>query len=313
MRPTPFWARGLYGAVALFLAPFLASSLHACSVCGCGDPLLAAGSTPPMAGQWRFSVEAESLYTTSAGADEGTTEFLAQQTLKPVLAYNPSNSLSLVLQVPLVRKNWWTDDAAEPLQAVDHSGFGDLDLGARWFFWQDIRVAERWSQALALSLGSSLPTGNSELSANGERIDQHAQLGTGAVGPYVGLLYGVDGAAGGLSVNAAYRYRATNAQGYQYGQALVYGLGGHLRVGDRLALNLGLDGRYADYDQDWALGAANQDSGGTVLALSPGFGWQLSETLGLSGRVQVPVYTALFGAQLVTPTVDLSVQYIFQP
>ena len=295
----------------LFLALISMTKLSACSVCGCGDPLLAAGSAVPMAGQFRLSVDGEYLYATAAGADLGTTEFLAQETLRPVLVYSPGTSLSLVLQVPLIRKDWWTNDSAEPLLATDNFGLGDVDLGGRWFFWQDLHLVDRWSQNLALSAGISLPTGDSNITVNGQLIDQHAQIGTGAVGPYFGLLYGYNGDPWGVSLNVTYRYRGTNYQGYQFGQALSFGVAGHYRVFENLSLTLGLDGRYAEHDQDWSVGRANGDTGGTVLDVTPGFGWQIGDGIGVTGRVQVPVYTDLFGTQLVTPTCDLSVQYVF--
>lgn len=296
----------------LLLALLPLRTLHACSVCGCGDPLLAAGSAPPMAGQLRLSLDGEYLYATAAGADDGTTEFLDQETLRATLVYSAGNSLSLVLQVPLLRKDWWTDDPAEPLLATSNVGFGDLDFGGRWFFWREVDLVQRKAQNLALSAGSSIPTGDSNITVDGQLIDQHAQLGTGAVGPYVGLLYGISADALSLSVNATYRYRATNAQGYAFGQALAFGLGGQVRIGGGFALSLGLDGRYADYDHDYTQDPSlDPDTGGTVLDLTPGFGWQLGYGLGINGRVQVPVYTRLFGTQAVSPTTDFSVQYLF--
>ena len=47
-----------------------------------------------------------------------------------------------------------------------------------------------------------------------------------------------------------------------------------------------------------------------MLDLTPGFGWQIGEAIGLKGRVQVPIYTNLFGTQSVSPTYDLSLQYL---
>jgi hypothetical protein len=301
----PLWAC----ALALALIPSLSK---ACSICGCGDPLLAAGSSMPMAGQWRVSLDAEYLLATAQSDDDpSVTESLDQETIKPVLVYSPTNSLTLALQVPLVRKDWWTSDPNADILATTNLGLGDIDLGGRWFFWQDSELVNKRYQNVALTLGSSLPTGASAITVNGELIDQHAQIGTGAVGPYAGLLYGLNADGWSLSANATYRFRGTNVQGYQYGQAVSFGLGGQYHVADPFALTLGLDGRYADYDQDWAVGAIAAQTGGTVLDVTPGFGWQMGDGFGLNGRVQIPVYTNLFGTQTVTPTVDLSIQYIF--
>ena len=273
---------------------------------------MAAGSAMPMAGQWRLSLEAEYLYATARSDDNASaTESLDQETLRPVLVYSPSNSLALVLQAPFTRKDWWTNDPGAIIQSTANSGLGDADLGARWFFWRDLHLSERWSQDLALSLGSCLPSGGSDITVGGQRIDQHAQLGTGAVGPYAGLLYGMNREAWSLSLNATYRYRGTNDQGYQFGPAVAFGWDNQVRVSPSLALTLGLDGRYADYDHDWAAGQIAAQTGGTVLALTPGLGWNLGDDLGLNGKVQLPVFTNLFGAQGVSPTYDVSVQYLF--
>lgn len=302
-------------AVFLFAVIF-ASNAVACSVCGCGDPLSAAGSAPPMAGQLRLAVDGEYLFATALGDNPGTTEFLDQETVRATLVYSATSSLSLVLQVPFARKDWWTNDPADaPLLATTNIGFGDLDLGGRWFFWKYLNLEDKRAQNLALSAGSSIPTGNSNITVDGELIDQHAELGTGAVGPYVGLLYGYIVGNLSLSLNATYRYRGTNYQGYAFGQAVSYGLGGQYRVGGSgFALTLGLDGRYADFDHDYtAVGNIDPDTGGTVLDLSPGFGWQLGYGIGVNGKVQIPVYTDLFGIQEVSPTTDLSLQYLFNP
>lgn len=289
--------------------------LYACSVCGCGDPLMAAGTAPPMAGIMRLALDAEYLYATAEGDDPGTTEYLTQETLRPVLVYNASNSLALVLQVPLVRKNWWTNDPNDEANLgymnTTNYGFGDIELGGRWFFWRDTHLVEHWAQNAAVSLGSSLNTGNSNIYEDGQLIDQHAQLGTGAIGPYLGFLYDYNRDRWGLNANMTYRYRATNYQGYQFGQALGFGAGGNYKLSESLNLTLSLDGRYADYDVDWAAGQNDPDTGGTVLDLTPGLGWQMNSFLAFSGRVQCPIYSNLFGVQAVTPTVDCSIQYLY--
>jgi hypothetical protein len=286
----------------------------ACSVCGCGDPLLAAGSTQPMPGQLRLRLEGEYLYATAQSDDDpASTEFLAQETIKVIGAYAPSSSLMLVLQLPFVRKAWWTNDPAADLGSTSNEGLGDIDLGARWFFWSGMDMVQRRMQNLALSAGSSLPTGASDIRVDSERIDQHAQLGTGALGPYLGLLYGLNLGDWSLNANATWRYRATNAQGYQFGQALSFGLESQWHPVDAFALGLNLEGRYADYDHDWSQGddALRRETGGTVLDLTPNLGWQLGQDLGLKARIQIPVCTNLFGTQSLSPTTDLSVQYLF--
>ena len=310
--PRLFWRALSCAVIAILLSR--SRLAWACSVCGCGDPLLAAGVIAPMPGQLRLSVDAEYLYATAqSDGDPNATEFLAQDTLRLSAAYAPSSALSLVLQLPFVRKAWWTNEAGAELAATTNEGLGDMDLGGRWFFWRQMDMVARKMQNLALSAGSSLPTGDAGILVNGQRIDQHAQLGTGALGPYAGLLYSLGLGDWNLSLNATYRYRGTNFQGYQFGQALAFGAESQWHPIDALALNLNLEGRYADYDHDWSQGdeALQVETGGTVLDLSPGLGWQLGQNWGIKARVQVPITTKLFGTQSLSPTADFSVQYLF--
>jgi len=96
-------AAGLLVMAALLGAP----SAHACSVCGCGDPLVLAGDSMPVVGTFRFALEYEYLTATARSDEEpDRTESLTQMTLRPVVVYSPLDRLNFVLQVPLVRKDW---------------------------------------------------------------------------------------------------------------------------------------------------------------------------------------------------------------
>src|SRR5215470_18865995 len=86
------------------LAPAVA---RACSVCGCGDPLVLAGDSTPVANTVRFALEYEYLTATARSDDEpDRTESLTQMTLRPVVVYSPVSRINLVLQIPLARKDW---------------------------------------------------------------------------------------------------------------------------------------------------------------------------------------------------------------
>jgi hypothetical protein len=101
-------ARGLAAlasfALALATAP---NAARACSVCGCGDPLVSVSEARPMSGRLRAGLDFEYL-TMRARSDEDPTltERLTQATFRPLVIYSPSERLNLVLQVPLVAKRW---------------------------------------------------------------------------------------------------------------------------------------------------------------------------------------------------------------
>ena len=141
-------------AAALAVALALPRSAAACSVCACGDPLLAASEAPGMAGALRLALDGEWLQVESAETP-GDTNRLRQQTLRLSAVYSPLDALNLVVGVPLtskVMKSLATGD-----QLSDETGLGDVDVGARWFAFTSADVGARRAQSLGLSLCTSLP------------------------------------------------------------------------------------------------------------------------------------------------------------
>jgi hypothetical protein len=230
-------------------------------------------------------------------------------TFRPEVVYSPLSRLNLVLQVPLVRKAW---DLASPggSEAAKPFGLGDVEVGARYFLIQHTDLAAQSRQELALSAGSSFPTGGVDAMADGERIDDHAQLGTGGFGPYLGALYAFHRDPWNVTASLSGRVRTTNGYGYRYGNALLWSVSGLYRPWERIGLELGIDGRYAARDQ--MDGEAQVNTGGTVLALTPGARFNVAGNLWLNGKVQVPVFTHLFGVQSVGPTFTIGAQYQLQ-
>lgn len=306
----PFVSRSaaLVAAAAVVSALSVPSTALACSVCGCGDPLVVAGDAMPVTGNLRFALEAEYLTATAASDEDPTaTEGLVQQTLRPVAVVSLLNQLNLVAQVPVTRKVWSLTGGATPEEA-EPLGLGDIDLGARWFLWQSSDMGADRRQNLALTAGTSLPTGpNNALDEEGVRIDDHAQLGAGSWGPYLGALYAFHQDPWNVSLDASGRFHTTNGFGYQYGPAVLWSARGQLRPWERVAFGIGVDGRYAW--QDTLDGEVQTNTGGLVLAAVPGVDVNLAGNLWLHAAVQIPFYTALFGAQTVGPVFGASLQY----
>jgi hypothetical protein len=297
----------LAGALALgaLAAPRPAA---ACSVCGCGDPLVVVSDGTPRGVPLRLALDFESL-TARARSDDHPAfdESLLQLTVRPVLVVSPTPSLNLVLQLPLVAKDWRLGPEGHAVLRSRRFGVGDLDLGARWFFFDRADMNHQSRQNLALSAGSSLPTGGDDARVRGERVDEHAQLGTGAFGPYVGLLYAFHRDPWNVYLNATWRTHTANAYEYRYGDAVLGTARVELRPWERVAFGIGVDGRWAAHDVQ--SGERQQNTGGGLLALTPGATANVFGELWLVARVQVPVGTWLHGRQHFGPTVLLSVQY----
>jgi hypothetical protein len=264
-----------------------------------------------MKGQLRLELETE-LLTANARSDDDPAfvEHVTQYTVRPVIAYSPIDALTLVLQVPVVRKDW---QATAPDQApitAKPTGLGDIDIAARVYLYTNTRLAQMSRETLAVTVGSSLPTGDNSAEANGVRIDEHAQLGTGAFGPYAGVQYAFRRDPWNFFGSVTGRLHTRNSYGYKYGSALLWSLRGDYRLLDWLSAGVSLDGRYAARDD--LAGVLQSNTGGFLLAAAPNVKVRLSQELWLWGVAQIPVVTHLFGEQSVGPVFTVSLQYTFQ-
>jgi hypothetical protein len=301
-------------AVALVASVGLAPAVaRACSVCGCGDPLVLAGDSMPVANTLRFALEYEYLSATARSDDEpDRTESLTQMTLRPVVVYSPLSWMNLVLQVPLVRKEWsLSATTTADTENATPMGLGDIDFGVRVFVWDATSIQAMRRQNLALTAGTSFPTGAGDATtADGERIDQHAQLGTGAWGPYVGALYAFHQDPWNFLVSVTGRFRTTNSYGYRFGNAVLWSAQLRYRVVEPFALQLGVDGRYAG--RDTSEGVLQENTGGLVVSAVPGFAWNVVGQVWLLAQVQVPFATHLFGQQTIGVTAMAGLQYVLK-
>ena len=105
----------------------------------------------------------------------------------------------------------------------------------------------------------------------------------------------------------------TSHSKYKLGDAVLWSAHGQYRPVTKLALDLGLDGRYAvadrAVDSDGTIAARVENTGGTVLSLAPGVYWNALGKSWLFVRSQVPVYKHLFGEQDVKPSFTAGIQY----
>ncbi len=307
--------------IAVILQGAYVPSALGCSVCQSGDPLAPAGTAKLDSGQAQFALQYEFL-TARARSDDVPffVETLTQMTLRPVFAFSPWARLSAVVQVPVVYKDFaelflpltgtviGPSDEYIPTRSKP-VGLGDVDLGVRVFLL-DRKDFDRFSwQRFGVSVGSSLPTGSNEAQANGFRIDEHAQLGTGAASPYAGILYAFSQDPWNFFGSVNGKFPLTNRHGYQFGAALLWSIAAEYRILERLSFGLGFDGRYAARDN--RAGDPQENTGGLVLAAVPIVKVNLYGELWLTGRAQLPIATHLFGEQSVGPTFITGAQYTF--
>jgi hypothetical protein len=233
--------------------------------------------------------------------------------------------------LPLVEKYWTLsagDAPAVPGGTLADTGtpfgIGDVMVGARYFFWQDTDFKTKQHQALAVSAGTYLPTGATNINSGitGGPIDTHAQLGTGAFGFYGGLLYNHvwDDFTLSANFNVVAHTKALTSDStsavwdYTFGTSYTGGISGQYHLADDLGISLAVEARYAtadrEYDDTQLAIVDAPNTGGTVFDLSPGFSWNISGDSVLYAKVQVPVYTNLVGVQEIDPTYVLGTQFL---
>ncbi len=289
------------GALALLLVPAVVRA----SCCIFEDPLLAVGDVAARSGGVRLGLESEWLAaragTQMAGAP--MSEEVDQATLRAVAVYSPLERVNVVAVAPFVRKRWRARGGGMPEDAATVTGLGDVDLGVRVALWRSVefvpdreRIAVTRAQALALSAGSSIPTGADGATSNGVPLEEHALIGTGAWGPYAGLVYRLQRAPWDLLASGTVRARTENARGYRYGAALLANVDVRREVlPDRLSVGLGVEARAAAADAE--RGTAVWSTGGAVVAAVPGLSLDLGWGFRLRARAPIPIWAALRGDQ----------------
>ncbi|HEY3446127.1 MAG TPA: hypothetical protein VGK67_07165 [Myxococcales bacterium] len=282
------------------LLPGLASGpARACSICSSGDPLLSARDAATGEGRLRLDLGGEVTSAWARSEEEpSAVESVTQVTLSATAAFSPWERLGLVVQLPVVLKL---------LGARDSAGLGDFEVAARLLALRHVDYHQLSRHTLALSAGLSLPTGVNDRGEGGVRLDEHDQPGTGAFGPFLGVQYRFERDPWSAFVGVAGRAWTANAFGYRHGPALQWTALAQYRPIERLAVEAGVDGRYAA--RDLSQGQLQASTGGLVLAAAPGVLVRAVGELWVTARVQVPLFTHLFGEQGLGPTVQVGLQY----
>lgn len=315
----PSW---LVAGIAIAVAGLAAKPARACSICGCGDPLLTAADPAAIAGTLRLQLDTEYLRV-NAGTEgqPGYTDTLTQWSYRVNAVYRPWRRLSFIVTLPIVDKTMRMAGGGADMLMSHLTGVGDAELAARFALWQSTSLMARRAQELALSAGAMLPTGATDaatIDGSGERVpeDPHAQLGTGGFGPFLGMHYRFEQADVAAFADLAYRWRTTatyfDQSTYRFGNAVLWSVHGQYRPHPRLVADLGLDGRHARPDRAAAVNEAGtpvENTGGTVLAIAPGAYVNPLPGIWLFARAQFPVYTSFYGEQDVGPSVIMGLQY----
>jgi hypothetical protein len=286
--------RALFLLAVLFALAAAAPQVRACSQCMCGTPFPAdvLGGTIPM--QLRYGFEDRYLSKSNA-LDEGPGDELEQEHRVAAFGlWRPNDRLALLGRLPYAVKELTERPLGEVETSRTSRGIGDAEAQALIELGRTSAGREAW---LAMVLGGTAPTGSNELKdETGQRLDAHLQPGSGAWSGTAGFHLALRAHPGLLDVSVMGRLNGTNTHGYHYGNTLLYNAGWASRDVSGWQANLQMNGRSAARDQTEE-GTLDENTGGTVLYLSPGFRWRGWQGLGLEAAVQIPVLETLYGVQ----------------
>ena len=296
----------LVAALALALA---ARPALACSVCGCGDPLVGVGQQAAPKGTLGFELDGQWLSQKAGGDVEGTLDLLNQWSTLVTVSYTPVERLNLYVTLPWVWKEMQNQDEAGARTVTSNlNGFGDMQFGLRWFFWEHLDLLNQVRHSLSVSASTSAPTGNnSAVDENGDRVDEHGQIGTGGWGPSLGLFYRLQGDVWSAYAGVWGLYRTVNSYGYRFGAAALWTAAVQYQPLPWLALGLAVDGRSAGSDVDNGVDVEN--TGGLVLAAVPAVYANVFPGGWLLAKAQLPFATALNGIQTIGPVVTMGFRF----
>jgi hypothetical protein len=296
---------------------------RACSICGCGDPLLAASDPAAISGSLRLQFDTEYLRV-DAGTDgsPGLTDQLTQWSFRLNVVYRPISRLSIIATLPVLDKTIHTVGGGTDVTDSHLTGLGDAELGARYTLWRSINMGWGRVQEIALAGGIMMPTGANDAKTTDTTgaaipVDPHGQLGTGGWGPFLGLHYRFEQAAWLGFADFSYRMRTTGSyfdgSKYKFGDAALWSIHGQYRPLTTLAFDLGIDGRFARVDQATAPGESSavsvDNTGGTLLSAAPGLYFNATSGVWVFARAQIPFYKNLHGEQDVKPSLAFGIQY----
>ena len=302
----------------LLLSAALAPRASACSICRCGDPTFnALGAAIYAPGQFRLALDWERFDKENGVSDPASGAIVGRDaeienrfTLS--VAYSFGERFTLVGRLPFsVRRLTSTDESGAVTTST--SGLSDPDFTALFRVWASpFRPGLGRRAWVSLVAGVKTPWGRNGLSANGERLDEHAQSGTGATDVFGGLsaVVQLDPQS---SVFASFQYRrtGTNDHDYRYGRVTTANLAYERKLGRVVDAVLEANWRHAEQDVVDADGNRDLNTGGDIVYLTPRLVLDLGG--GLLGRVglQIPIVKSLYGDQTERPNVNVGLTVLF--
>jgi hypothetical protein len=303
---------------------FVTPQAFACSACGCTLNSDWASQGLAASGGWRFDArfdffdqdqlrsgtDSVSRSDFSYPDDREIQRYTYNRNYSFALDYSPNKDWGINLALPWFDRAHATIAAGDTEISTSHDqGIGDLRIVGRYQGFSPQR-------STGIEFGLKLPTGNfSDRFASGPQIgatvDRGVQLGTGTTDALLGV-YNFGGLAPdwGYFAQALLQLPLASRDNFKPGAGINANLGLRYTASERFTLQLQINARIEKREQ--GANADIENSGATLVYLSPGLTWKISHRFSAFGFVQLPLYQRVNGLQIeATELASVGLHYIF--
>ncbi|HSE12778.1 MAG TPA: hypothetical protein VLB69_09090 [Rudaea sp.] len=312
-------------AVALVLASAVVTPrAHACSACGCTLSSDWASQGLAATGGWRadFRFDYFNQDQLRSGTDSVPRDSLTIPNEREVQQYTINRNYGLNLDYS-PNKDWgvnfqlpWYDRAHATIAAGDtevstshDTGIGDLRIVGRYMGLGEQRNT-------GIEFGIKLPSGRftSDFRTGpqqGEPLDRGLQLGTGTTDLLVGAYnFGALAPDWGYFATAMLSQPLNSREHFRPGTGVNFNVGVRYTASETFVPQLQVDARIEKRES--GANADVENSGASLVYLSPGVTWSITRRFSAYAFVQVPLYQRVNGLQIeATHTASVGMHYIF--
>ena len=309
--------RRFWRAALVFASLLVAGSRYAraCSICRCGDPTFnALGSNIYSSGDFHVAIDWDRFEKSQATLEDGEsgTDHEIENRFTATMSYSFAERVVGVVRIPYSTRTLTTtfDDGSS---RVHTHGFSDPEIYGLVRLWSSNfgpNLGRRaWLSAVA---GVKTPWGQNDLREDGERVDEHAQPGTGSTDVFGGLssIYLFD-MSSSLFASAQYRGTGRNSFGYKYGNVTTVNVAYERKFSEALDSVVELNFRHSLRDEVDRSGETDPNTGGTILYLTPRVMYAVSAHVVLRAGAQIPIWKNLYGVQSEKANVNAGLTLLF--
>jgi hypothetical protein len=304
------FAFAVMAAVVSLLTPAVS---YGCSICRCGDATFnALGKDGYAAHGFRLALDWE-RFEKDEGDPADEVESQVENRFTALVSYGFSERLTLFARVPYSVRNLTSTSGDEEPAKTHTSGFSDPEVYGQVRLWGSVfsgGLGRRSS--LSLNAGVKTPWGRNNLEQDGERLDEHAQSGTGSTDVFgsLALLHLVNKESA-IFASTGYRHTGENDFGYRYGSTFLANVAYEHKLGSALDGVVELNFRSARKDRIDPDGTLSDDTGGSLLYVTPRLLANVGGGVVLRAAAQIPLVRDLNGFQKERAVVNVGLTYLF--